>query len=201
VFSRFFLPRPVVPLTTRLETPRLLLRAPERGDAATLRALTARNAEHLRPWSPAPAPGSDPLALAEIRAQIDRQREEWRQDRTYALLLELRDTRALIGRMTLSQVVRGPMQGANLGYWIDEAHQGTRLTSEAVREVLRFAFGPLRLHRIQAGTLPHNAASQRVLTKVGFRQEGYARNYLQIAGRWQDHVLFAITADELDAPG
>jgi ribosomal-protein-alanine N-acetyltransferase len=93
------------------------------------------------------------------------------------------------------------MQGANLGYWIDEAQQGSGLTSEAAREVLRFAFGPLRLHRVQAGTLPHNAASQRVLAKVGFRQEGYARDYLQIAGRWQDHVLFAITADELDAPG
>lgn len=129
---------------------------------------------------------------------IERQREEWVQDRTYAFLLQLRATRALIGRMTLSQVVRGPMQGANLGYWIDEAHQSSGLTTEAAREVVSFAFGPLRLHRIQAGTLPHNTASQRVLTKVGFRQEGYARDYLQIAGRWQDHVLFAITADELD---
>jgi ribosomal-protein-alanine N-acetyltransferase len=200
VLSRFFPPRPLVPLTTRLETSRLALRAPDRLDAPALRALTARNADHLRPWSPAPAPNRDPLAPAEIRAQIDRQRDEWIQDRTYALVIELRATRAVIGRMTLSQIVRGPMQGANLGYWIDEAHQGTGLTTEAVREALRFAFGPLKLHRVQAGTLPHNAASQRVLHKAGFREEGYARNYLHIAGRWQDHVLFAVTAEEIDDP-
>lgn len=143
-------------------------------------------------------PGRDPIAPAELRAQIERQRDEWLQDRTYAFLIEHRNTRALIGRMTLSQVVRGPMQGVNLGYWIDEEYQGSGLTTEAAREVVRFAFGPLKLHRVQAGTLPHNAASQRVLQKVGFRQEGYAKNYLNIAGRWQDHVLFAITAEEQD---
>jgi ribosomal-protein-alanine N-acetyltransferase len=93
--------------------------------------------------------------------------------------------------MTLSQVVRGPLQGAN-----PEAHQ----TTEAASVVVRFAFGPLKLHRVQAGTLPHNGASQRVLTKVGFREEGYARNYLRIAGRWQDHVLFAVTTEDLDPP-
>lgn len=196
MFSRLFTQRPLVPLMTRLETARLTLRPPERDDLQALRALTARNADHLRPWSPAPMPGRDPIAPAELRAQIERQRDEWLQDRTYAFLLEHRNTRALIGRMTLSQVVRGPMQGANLGYWIDEEYQGSGLITEAAREVVRFAFGPLKLHRVQAGTLPHNAASQRVLQKAGFRQEGYAKNYLNIAGRWQDHVLFAITAED-----
>jgi ribosomal-protein-alanine N-acetyltransferase len=200
LLSRWFSPRPLAPLTTWLETPRLVLRPPERGDAPALRALTARNAEHLRPWSPAPAPGRDPLAPGELRAQIERQRDEWLQDRTYAFLLERRGTGALLGRMTISQVVRGPMQSANLGYWIDQDHQGDGLTTEAAREALRFAFGPLRLHRIQAGTLPHNEASQRVLARVGFRREGYAERYLQIAGRWQDHVLFAVTTEDLEPP-
>lgn len=200
MLSRFFGPRAVVPLTTQLKTERLTLRLPELTDVPALRALMAHNAAHLRPWSPAPPPDLDPLAPRELRGLLERQREEWLLDRTYAFVLESRRDGALIGRMTLSQVVRGPLQGANLGYWIAEAHQGQGLTTEAAHAVVRFAFGPLRLHRVQAGTLPHNGASQRVLTKVGFREEGYARNYLRIAGRWQDHVLFAVTTEDLDPP-
>lgn len=196
MLSRFFGPRPVVPLTTRLETERLALRPPDVPDLPVLRALMARNADHLRPWSPAPPPNRDPLARHELRSLIEHQRDEWLRDRTYAFLIEQRRDLAIVGRMTLSQVVRGPMQGANLGYWIGEAHQGSGLTTEAARAVVRFAFESLKLHRVQAGTLPHNVASQRVLAKLGFRQEGYARNYLNIAGRWQDHVLFALTAEE-----
>lgn len=196
MLPRLFGPRPLVPLTTRLETERLTLRPPERGDLAALRALLASNADHLRPWSPAPPPNRDPLATAELRSLIDHQRDEWLDDRTYAFLVLRRSDSALIGRMTLSQIVRGPMQGANLGYWVGEAHQGEGFTTEAARAALSFAFGPLKLHRVQAGTLPHNAASQRVLAKVGFRQEGYAKRYLCIAGQWQDHVLFGITAEE-----
>lgn len=186
----------MAPLTTRIETERLVLRPPDLGDAAALRELLIRSADHLRPWSPAPAPGRDPAALSSQRALIEHQREEWRRDRTYAFLLEPRAGGAPLGRITLSQVFRGPFLNASLGYWIAADAQGSGYTTEAVRAVVRFAFGPLGLHRVQAGTLPHNAASQRVLLKAGFTQEGYAKNYLRIAGRWQDHVLFAITSDE-----
>lgn len=196
MFTKLFTSRPVVPLTTRLETSRLLLRPPTRDDLQTLRELTARNADHLRPWSPASPPHRNPLAPTELRAQIERQREEWLKDRTYAFLIEHRDKHTLIGRMTLSQVVRGPLQGANLGYWIDREYQGNGLMTEAALKIVQFAFSSLQLHRIQAGTLPHNLASQKVLQKVGFRREGYAKNYLNIAGRWQDHILFALTIED-----
>lgn len=195
-FAWLFGPRPRVPLSTRLTTARLVLRPIQRGDELLLRQATIRNADHLRPWSPAPSPGQDPTAVRELRALVARQIDEWRHDRTYAFLIENRPGGDVIGRVTLSQVHRGVFQNAYLGYWIDAHEQGQGLTTEAVREVVRFAFGPLDLHRVQAAVMPHNAASRRVLAKAGFREEGLARRYLKIAGEWQDHVLHAITRDE-----
>ncbi|HEU4410277.1 MAG TPA: GNAT family protein [Polyangiaceae bacterium] len=190
------------PLSTTLLSERLLLRPPRASDAAALRRLLVTNAEHLRPWSPAPAAGTDPLSLLELTRGLLRQRREWREDRTYAFVLCGRDDPALpLGRVTLSHVVRSAFQNAYLGYWLDARRQGQGLMSEAVARVVRFAFDELGLHRVQAAVLPENAASRRVLAKAGFREEGLARRYLQIAGQWQDHLLFARTNDEGEAGG
>ena len=91
---------------------------------------------------------------------------------------------------TLDGIERGPVQSCHLGYWVDEEHNGRGLATAAVADMLGVAFGELELHRVQAATLPHNAASQRVLERNGFERIGLARGYLRIAGRWQDHVLF-----------
>ncbi|MBI3725865.1 GNAT family N-acetyltransferase [bacterium] len=91
---------------------------------------------------------------------------------------------------------RGPFRNAHLGYWIDREHQGRGLTTEAVRLLLAFAFGPLALHRVQAAVMPRNRASCRVLEKAGFRREGLARRYLMIDGKWRDHLIYAITIEE-----
>ncbi|ANY69535.1 alanine acetyltransferase [Paenibacillus sp. BIHB 4019] len=102
----------------------------------------------------------------------------------------------LIGRMELSNVIRGPLQNANVGYFLDRAHQGNGYVSEAVRLVTAYAFEQLNLHRLQAGVMPRNTPSIRVLERAGFRQEGLALRYLQINGVWEDHFLFALTAEE-----
>jgi ribosomal-protein-alanine N-acetyltransferase len=185
------------PLSTALLSERLLLRAPRASDATALRRLLVANADHLRPWSPAPSAGADPLSLIELTRGLLRQRREWREDRTYAFVLAARDDPSLpIGRVTLSHVVRSAFQNAYLGYWIDGRQQARGLMTEAVSRVVRFAFDDLGLHRVQAAVLPGNAGSRRVLAKAGFREEGLALRYLQIAGRWQDHLLFARTNDE-----
>ena len=85
-----------------------------------------------------------------------------------------------------------------MGYFLDQARGGRGLASEAVALALRFAFGPARLHRVQAAVMPHNVRSARVLEKNGFRREGFAPRYLRLDGAWQDHDLFAITAEELE---
>jgi ribosomal-protein-alanine N-acetyltransferase len=100
-----------------------------------------------------------------------------------------------VGWVGLSNVVRGPMQSAIVSYWVDEAHNGRGLCTEAVGDVVEFAFGELALHRLEAGTLPDNFASQRVLEKNGFERYGLAKRYLLIAGEWRDHILFERLVD------
>jgi ribosomal-protein-alanine N-acetyltransferase len=203
VLRSFFANRSPAPLTTRLTTARLVLRPPLKSDTGALQHFLQRNAAHLRPWSPAPAPGQDPTTVTHLRDLIAQQRDAWVEDRGYAFLIETPEGE-LIGRINLNQVVRGVFQNAYLGYLIGEQSQGRGLMTEAVRLVVDFAFSTLNLHRVQAAVMPHNGASRRVLAKADFREEGVARSYLQIAGRWEDHVLHAITREEwrpLSGPG
>jgi ribosomal-protein-alanine N-acetyltransferase len=183
-------------LRFRIETERLILRAPRAVDVPELRALMRRNAKHLAPWQPAPLPGIDPTSLAEVSKSVTRWRREWTADRGYTFLVTLRvDDEPVIGRMSLTHVARGAWQNAHLGYWIDENQQGKGIASEAALAVARFAFETLALHRVQAAVMPKNDASLRVLEKAGFRREGTSPRFLQIAGAWEDHVIFARTSD------
>ena len=100
-----------------------------------------------------------------------------------------------VGFVGLSNMVRGPLQSAIVSYWVDEAHNGRGHCTRAVADVVDIAFGELGLHRLEAGTLVDNLASQRVLEKNRFERFGLARRYLFIAGDWRDHVLFQRTAD------
>jgi len=102
----------------------------------------------------------------------------------------------LVGRIQLSGISRGPFENAYLGYFVSERHNGRGYATEAVRQVVDAAFGVLGLHRVQAAVIPRNVASIRVLEKAGFREEGLALRYLQIAGVWEDHKLYAVTAEE-----
>ena len=101
----------------------------------------------------------------------------------------------VVGRLTVADVVRGAFESAHLGYWVSEHVGGRGVATAAVAQALDLAFGELALHRVQASTLPDNARSQAVLARNGFERIGYAPQYLRIAGRWQDHVLFQRLAD------
>lgn len=105
---------------------------------------------------------------------------------------------SLAGEVNLNSVQRGAFQSSYLGYWIDEAQAGNSYTPEAVLMVLRFAFEQLRLHRVQISIVPRNQPSRRVVEKLGLRSEGVAVRYLEINGTWEDHIRFAITAEEWD---
>jgi ribosomal-protein-alanine N-acetyltransferase len=94
--------------------------------------------------------------------------------------------------VSLTNVRGWPAQAANIGYWVGEPYEGQGYMQEAVGTVCAWAFQVLDLCRIEAGTLPNNERSQRVLAKVGFEREGYARDYLEIAGKREDHILFAL---------
>jgi [ribosomal protein S5]-alanine N-acetyltransferase len=100
------------------------------------------------------------------------------------------------GEITLSSIQRGPFQNGAIGYWIDEEMAGTGLIPEAVVVVLQFAFETLRLHRIEVAIIPRNRPSRRVMEKLDLRNEGVALGYLEINGEWEDHVRYAMTAEE-----
>ena len=100
------------------------------------------------------------------------------------------------GEVTLSSVQRGPFQNAFIGYWVDRALAGNSLAPESVVVVFRFAFEELGLHRLEIAIVPRNRPSRRVVEKLDIREEGVALRYLEIDGRWEDHVRYAITAEE-----
>ena len=183
-------------LSTRLLGSQCILRPPGTSDIPGFRRLLMNNFEHLRPWSPAAPKGSDPSSFVDLTRAITAQRSAWRDDRSYAFLIEQRGNSALLGRVVLSDVVRGAAQHAALGYWVDHQYQSRGLATEAVNLVLAFAFQTIGLHRIYAAIMPNNLASCRVIQKTGFHAEGLAKGYLQIANTWEDHLMFALTFEE-----
>lgn len=184
-------------LSTRLETDRLVLRPPRSSDVGRIRQALRENEAHLRPWSAAPAHGEDPASLTSVSRAILRERREWKAGQTFALLIFQRDDEeVVVGRVALGGIHRGAFQNAYLGYWIAAREQGRGLMTEAVRAATAFAFSRAKLHRVQAAVTPANRASQRVLEKSRYRQEGLAQRYLCIAGSWDDHLLYATTVEE-----
>jgi [ribosomal protein S5]-alanine N-acetyltransferase len=189
--------RAIPPLSTRLETARLVLRPPHPTDVPAVRRLLRGNAEHLRPWSPVPRAGEDPSSLTEISKGVIRQRREWTKGEAFVFFITSRSRgEAPIGRVAFTAVVRGAFLSTHLGYWIEADSQGQGLMTEAVGAAVTFAFDAVGLHRVQAAVMPTNVPSLRVLAKLGFRKEGESLRYLQIAGTWEDHHLFATTVEE-----
>ncbi|WP_025155526.1 GNAT family N-acetyltransferase [Leifsonia aquatica] len=163
----------------------LNLRVRREEDSAELAAAYVRNRGHLAPWDPT---RTEDFFTPE--GQLARTRELLAlRERDAGLPLVLVDGDEIAGGIDLSDIVRGAFQSAMVGYWLDRAHTGKGLASAALTAVLDAARG-LGLHRVQAATLLANHASQSVLTRAGFERIGVAPHYLQIAGRWQDHVLF-----------
>ena len=116
--------------------------------------------------------------------------------RTASFFVFRRSDDALLGGITISNVRRGIAQTCSVGYWIGEPYARCGYMTEALSSLLPFIFDNLRLHRIEAAVLPENEASRGLLDKVGFREEGYARQFLRIDGQWQDHVLFGMLSSD-----
>ena len=156
-------------------------------DVGTLADLVRRDRDFMRPFEPVraesyfTADGQEEL----VRSQLD----EHRLGRVLPQVIVDRDG-GVVGRVTLVCIERGAFQSGRLGYWVTRAANGRGLATAAVAAMVRAAFDDLGLHRVEAGTLVDNGRSQRVLERNGFVRFGLAPNYLNIAGQWQDHVLF-----------
>jgi ribosomal-protein-alanine N-acetyltransferase len=177
---------------------RVLLRPLVAQDFEAWREVRRRNHDWLTKWEPARLPGQpDTVEDREAFAMRCGARQRERQLGTgygFGVFVE----GAFAGEMNLSSVQRGPFQSCYVGYWIDERHAGQGYTPEALVVVSRFCFEELRLHRIQIAIIPRNRSSHRVVEKLALRNEGTALRYLEINGVWEDHVRYAITAEEWD---
>jgi ribosomal-protein-alanine N-acetyltransferase len=129
--------------------------------------------------------------------ELDLDAQAWAAGSAYAFaVLDTSAGDRLIGRIALANVVRGAWQNATLGYWIDVDSSGRGHGTRAARLILAFAFEDAGLHRVQPAIIPRNTASQRLAEKAGFRREGRAARYLNINGVWEDHDIWAMTAEE-----
>ena len=181
------LPRPT------LRGERLYVRPYEHTDAESQLELILENRSFLAAFEP-PRPESH-YTLAGQRDLIVIDRDRWDAGSRLAFGVFL-PSGALVGRVALDNIVLGAWHNATIGYYVSRAYNGRGLATEAVLLVVRFGFERAGLHRIQAGVMPRNHPSARVLRKLGFRHEGRAKHYLYINGVWEDHDIYALTIED-----
>jgi len=169
---------------------RFYLRPPLASDWRMWAEVRAESREFLEKWEPTwPA---DALSRLGFRRRIRLYQRDARADQAYAFFVFSGGDDQLVGGITYSNIRRGVTQSASAGYWVGRRFARQGVMSAAICLTLDWAFGEMGLHRVEAACLPENIPSADLLLKCGFTEEGYARRYLRINGRWQDHRLFAI---------
>lgn len=173
----------------RIETERMCLRVPQHSDFHAWAALRNASIDFLTPWEPTWS--ADHLTRKAFTNRVYWARRALNGGTAVPLFLVRRVDNTLLGAITLDNIRRGPAQAGTLGYWIGAPHARMGFMREAIEAVVHHGFTGLGLSRVEAACLPENAASRGVLEKSGFKYEGVAQSYLQINGRWRNHVLYA----------
>lgn len=173
----------------RIETGRLVLRPPRHGDWRAWADLRRDSAEFLKPWEPSWA--DDHLGRRAFTNRVYWAQRAIAAGTAVPLFLIRREDDVLVGAITLDNIRRGPAQTATAGYWTGAPFAREGYMREALLAVTHHAFHEMDLSRIEAGCLPENTPSRRLLESCGYKYEGVAQSYLQISGRWRNHVLYA----------
>ena len=180
--------------TPRLNGERVYLRAPHPDDWREWAELRAQSRAFLQPWEPTWP--EDGLTRDHFRRRLRQHMKEGKAGEGYSFFAYLRDSKALLGGITLGNIRRGVAQSGSIGYWMGQPHAHHGYMTVALRLLLPTLFGELNLHRVEAACIPTNTPSIRVLEKCGFTREGLARRYLCINGVWQDHLLFGLLHED-----
>jgi ribosomal-protein-alanine N-acetyltransferase len=172
-------------------TERLVLRMADLADVPEVVRYFVDNREHLA--------GSRPRMPESFyttpfwAAQVPAARAEYEQDGSLRLFVFERERpERVVGNANFTNVMRGPAQHCTLGYGLDHEVTGLGYMSEALRGAIAFVFREMNVHRVMANYVPHNRRSGAVLRRLGFAVEGYARDYLLLDGRWEDHILTSL---------
>jgi [ribosomal protein S5]-alanine N-acetyltransferase len=170
----------------------IYIRQLEVSDATAALELQIRNKEFFQAYSPMRIDG-----FYTVQGQtnvIEANIAQSQNNSKYTFGIFLNDTDELIGSVSLSEILRGPLQSCYIGYYLDQQQNGKGYMTEAVILAVDFAFKELELHRIEAGVMPHNIGSMKVREKAGFHKEGIAVKSVKINGKWEDHQILAIVA-------
>lgn len=178
----------------RIDGQKVYLRQARVADYQAWADLRRESAAFLKPWEPRWA--QDSLTKEGFKRRVKYYARGAKLGESFSFLLFARGDDTLLGGATLSGIRRGSAMSASLGYWMGAPHAGHGYMTDGVMALLQWCFDDLHLHRIEAACIPGNMPSTRVLEKAGFTEEGFARGYRRIDGRWQDHRLFAINAGD-----
>lgn len=174
-----------------LGTDRFELRLADESDVPQLLSYRRENADHFEPFEPVRS--KDHFTDGYWKRQVETDRQQFEAGLAVRLyIFEPGPEPRVLGLTAFSNIVRGPFQSCFLGFALAESRQGKGLMTDALRLGIGYMFGEMNLHRISANYLPHNLGSAAVLKRLGFTVEGYARDYLLIEGRWQDHILTSL---------
>ncbi|MCA0044074.1 GNAT family N-acetyltransferase [Celeribacter litoreus] len=173
----------------RIDTERLVLRLPQHSDYRAWVALRSQSRDFLQPWEPTWS--EDHLTRKSFTNRVIWSERTYKNDSGMPVFLFRREDDALLGALTLDNVRRGAAQAGTIGYWIGAPYARQGYMKEAIAGMVHHAFMKLNLSRIEAACLQENAASRGALEKAGFKYEGVAQAYLQINGRWRNHVLYS----------
>lgn len=173
----------------RIDTERMVLRPPQHGDYRPWASLREESRTFLLPWEPSWSP--DHLSRKAFSNRVYWAARAIASGTALPVFLISRADDKLLGAITLDNIRRGPAQSGTLGYWIGQRYARQGYMREAIEALVHHAFTKLDLSRIEAACLPENGPSRGVLKKSGFKYEGVAQSYLQINGRWRNHVLYS----------
>lgn len=182
----------------QLSAPGLQLHPPSQALAEAILAYHLRNRAFLAPWSPRVRPTFFTLTAQAEKIQSERRQMQDRRLLKFWLMADHPAETEVIGHVALSNIVWGGFRSGYLGYSVDQAHLRRGHARHAVAALVDYAFGHLKLHRIEANIMPRNQASIKVVTPLGFEYEGISPKYLRINGQWEDHAHYVLRNQALE---
>ena len=178
----------------KINTARCYLRLPELKDYEPWVNLRRKSESFLLPWEP--ELDRNFYALSSFKARVRWAKKKFNEKKVIHVFIFRQDDGILMGAITLSHLRKGAAQSGSIGYWLGEPYIKNGYMSEAVKAIIFHAFKNFELSRIEAATLPENQDSRSLLENIGFKYEGVAQSYLQIAGRWQNHIMYSFLRDD-----
>lgn len=183
-------------MISTLTTENLILSAPSSEDLSAINDFENRNNKHLKKWESTNSAKNQPI-YEEVQKLLESWIKECEEGRSARFFIRPKDNRSkIIGFCNFTQIFHGSFQACYLGYKIDCEYEGKGLMFEALEAAIRYVFEELGIHRIMANYMPINARSGKLLYRLGFTVEGYAKKYLLINNRWEDHILTALSVEQ-----